>query len=965
MALSVSPRVEMFYSGIWNNVTTLVRTDPAIQITRGALSEDGQDTPSTCTYVLNNGDGRFSPRNPTSPLYGLIGRNTQTRVGLGLPPIGASTAVVTASTSLVAPSVTAEATGIQFVAWATYPTNDITLPGGFTAVDAELDAGSTLTVAMARKAISAGATGTATATAVAAGTAYAAATVALAGATFVGVQSGTNASGADANATRSLTAGNFALLVTVWSEDSTDRMQVPKIGGANFTVTPPDQGARPFLITDSGAPATVQTPRVRVWGFWVPSTASYTFSLAGQHDGVSTTTSTFSIVEFSGVSAYYPRFVGEISEFPVEWAKRGSNAWTAINSAGVSRRLASANQESAGSAIYESFVRNRNVVAYWPMEDGENATSFGSGLGGTTMGFAPGGASGNARPLLAASSELPGSKPMPTFTQAGGIGVVPSYGLKPGGSGEEVSFGCIVGFNPAGSAVGANIMRAEFTGGSLTGVLVEWTSNTTYTLKADFSDGTASSSNLFTVPSPGWSDTARNIKKWYMAYFQLKQNGAAVDGFFAFTQIDPSDGVTAPSTQVQSLNFASKTLGKVRRLLIGVEATTGNTLHSFAPVFGHAFVANAFNPFQGADPYTASSAWALTAWNGQKVSDQLYRLAADNNTLIGVRHNDTDAVLGYQQIDTVYAQLRDAAHTGLGGQLSDAAGYAGYVWADRIYKENSPPRLTFVYGNGVLQEPLLPIDDDLLTRNDITASRRGGGSSRVVKTTGSLSVLKPPLGVGRYVDQQEFSLQLDSQADDFAGWLLNAGTVDEPRWPQIAFNLAHPNNASKIDTMKYFAIGDSIRITGMPVWVAPGAQGAGATDLKVNGYTEFIGFETWLVTMNCSSTTPFFSAIVEPSGAASTAGADRVGDDGFSSLVSSVTSSATSLSVATSSGALWTTAAGDLSLRIFVAGEEMSVTALTGATSPQTFTVTRSVNGVSKAQSAGAVVTTPAPIIGL
>lgn len=55
---------------------------------------------------------------------------------------------------------------------------------------------------------------------------------------------------------------------------------------------------------------------------------------------------------------------------------------------------------------------------------------------------------------------------------------------------------------------------------------------------------------------------------------------------------------------------------------------------------------------------------------------------------------------------------------------------------------------------------------------------------------------------------------------------------------------------------------------------------------------------------------------------------------------------ATSLSVATTAGTVWTTS--DTPFDAVVAGERVTVTAASGATSPQTWTVTRAVNGVSK-----------------
>jgi hypothetical protein len=98
---------------------------------------------------------------------------------------------------------------------------------------------------------------------------------------------------------------------------------------------------------------------------------------------------------------------------------------------------------------------------------------------------------------------------------------------------------------------------------------------------------------------------------------------------------------------------------------------------------------------------------------------------------------------------------------------------------------------------------------------------------------------------------------------------------------------------------------------------------------------------------------------------ASTAQADTAG----SQLHTSYSSSATSMQVDITAGNLWITTAGFPSMFPFdirAAGERITVTAISGASSPQTFTVTRSVNGVSKAQaSAAAVNVYPSPVAAL
>jgi hypothetical protein len=61
--------------------------------------------------------------------------------------------------------------------------------------------------------------------------------------------------------------------------------------------------------------------------------------------------------------------------------------------------------------------------------------------------------------------------------------------------------------------------------------------------------------------------------------------------------------------------------------------------------------------------------------------------------------------------------------------------------------------------------------------------------------------------------------------------------------------------------------------------------------------------------------------------------------------------------VASGAGTLWSTDAADYPVPITIGGEELNLTAVSGASSPQTFTVTRSINGVSKSHPAGAPVT--------
>lgn len=222
------------------------------------------------------------------------------------------------------------------------------------------------------------------------------------------------------------------------------------------------------------------------------------------------------------------------------------------------------------------------------------------------------------------------------------------------------------------------------------------------------------------------------------------------------------------------------------------------------------------------------------------------------------------------------------------------------------------------------------------------------------KGLGSLSTDDPPDGVGRYSTSVDLSLEGDDQLPDQAQWRLNLGTVNEARFPSVKVHLY----SNEFD--------DALRASALAVDVGarlvindPSADlPPEAVDQLVIGYSEEFDQFEHVITYVCRPYAPWRVLTLND---------DNFGrlQTGGSTLAADATSTATSLSV-TSSGQVWSTAAGDLPFDVLVAGERVTVTAVSGTTSPQTFTVTRSVNGVVKAQTTGAVVELPSTsVIGL
>lgn len=78
-------QIELLLSGVWTDITAyvMVRDDGGnIAITRGMRDEGSETDHATLRLTLNNRDGRFSPRNPVGTYFGLIGRNTPIRVSV-------------------------------------------------------------------------------------------------------------------------------------------------------------------------------------------------------------------------------------------------------------------------------------------------------------------------------------------------------------------------------------------------------------------------------------------------------------------------------------------------------------------------------------------------------------------------------------------------------------------------------------------------------------------------------------------------------------------------------------------------------------------------------------------------------------------------------------------------------------------------------------------------------------------
>lgn len=345
-------------------------------------------------------------------------------------------------------------------------------------------------------------------------------------------------------------------------------------------------------------------------------------------------------------------------------------------------------------------------------------------------------------------------------------------------------------------------------------------------------------------------------------------------------------------------------------------------------------------------PSAAAVTSAARGYDGEAAGTRIVRitsLAAIPTQIVGDPADTT--IMGPQHSEAKLTQLRDAENTDL-GILGEPRDRFGLMYRTRTSLYNQAARATLDYSLKQLAPPLEPVDDDQATKNDVTVTRRDGGSYRAISTSGRLSTLDPPNGVGRYKDEVTVNVQTDDQLPGIAGWLLNIGTLDEARFPSVVVDLraaALRDDPVLTAAVLNVDIGDRLVITKASV-----VNIYDDVSVLVIGYSEELSPFTHKITFNCVPEAPYNVAAY---GTASGSGPDKYDTDG-SALVAGVNSSALSLSVKSTgpAGVVWTNDAAEFPFDIRCGGERMTVTNITGATSPQTFTVVRHVNGVVKAQ---------------
>lgn len=513
--------------------------------------------------------------------------------------------------------------------------------------------------------------------------------------------------------------------------------------------------------------------------------------------------------------ATYVRFYGEVSAWPQRWTTKGT-AYTPIAAAGIRRRLG-----QGASPLHSPMRRSLTgigdpLIAYWPMEDEEDATVLAAVKG--TAAWITGSVA------LAASSLFVASLALPTLETGRITAAVPPY-TNTGES--QVRW---LSYIPAGTATDTTIAWIGYSGGTIGYSEVIYTTATggTLTLRITNYNG-----------SLAWQDvvyTGVNGKLLWLSV-ELWQDGADVAA-----QLSTMDTAGTATSDALSSPPTGETIGTVRSVRLNPDRSTLTDV-----VAGHVTVEDLIT-----DPSLLAD--TLAAHAGETAADRITRLCGEEGVPVTITGTASGTeLLGPQTTKTLLDLLDECAESDL-GVLCEARDTGEIEYRTRESMETQDPAVTIAYSDNLLL-PFEPDEDDKLTRNKVTVTRAGGTSHTSEVTTGPLSTQAPPNGVGVYDEGKTLPLATDGQVPHQASWRAHKGTVDEARWPRIGIELAHPTfvaSTSQTAAVLGLDIGDRIVVTTLPEWMPPDD-----VDQLVLGYTDAVTPKRYKVTLNCEPASPY------------------------------------------------------------------------------------------------------------
>lgn len=662
-----------------------------------------------------------------------------------------------------------------------------------------------------------------------------------------------------------------------------------------------NNAAQPLIVGDTTDLTASYAPDANVYAFQLLNgiggsalaNADFTAQTSGATSFVDTAGRTWNISTPAELSNRWFRIVGTGDEWAPTWpwgdlseeipgGVDEGEARVDIAIAGILRRLGQG-AKPLDSALRRAISTYPRVLAYWPMEDEDSATSAASAIPGRpplTVGAAFD---------FAADSTLPGSKPLPKFTATSGIS-----GSVTGIFGGNVQTDWYINAS-AGPASPTIIMTMAMSPGATVALWVVLISAGAVTVTG-YSPTNVVVSTVSGTPTGLYGG-------WTHLTLLVTQQGSTVTMTLTWTP------VTFPASAPLSItsSFAG-VVGNPTTL-----ATPASALLAGISI-GHLSAAS----LAGSD----IARNAATGWRGEAAAERIRRLCAEQGVRFRViGEPSTTTKMGSQQVATFLTLLDDAQEVD-GGILYEMPDAVGLVYRTRESMYNQPPNLILDAHLNQMANPFAPIRDDQRLRNDITVTRSGGSSFQAINAA---SVAER----GTYPDTPTLNLLDDTLLADAAGWRLHQGVVPGMRYPSITLNLGV--SPEVIDDWLTVDQGAQVHAINLPP-----QHPIGTVKTVAEGYSEPISPFTWDPTLNCSPASVWDVAIVDGTGVTD-AYLLRLETDG-SQLAEAINAVVTTFKVAVIAGPNWVTAPAEFPFDIAIGGEQMTVSDIDADTGGAMFT---------------------------
>ncbi len=344
---------------------------------------------------------------------------------------------------------------------------------------------------------------------------------------------------------------------------------------------------------------------------------------------------------------------------------------------------------------------------------------------------------------------------------------------------------------------------------------------------------------------------------------------------------------------------------------------------------GHIAIHNTSTP--------ASISAAALGYLGETSEARFARVCAEQG-ITCYPTSTSDVPMGQQPVATVTDTLTDIVRTDGGLAWEGVDGFLNFDSMSALYRRSA----IVVNVDTDIVPPLDQVVADRSIRNDVTAQRPQGSSARYEVATGRLGTSG---GMGRIASTVNVNPELDSSLIDHASWWAHAWTVDGVQYSKITIDCDAAQHVTPTLAYDSIDIGSVIQLASVPAIDDPNTP-----RLLVVGIAETVQTHRRLITLTVRSMTPYDVGLLNTAGYL---------DCGGSTTSGALSSTVTSVPLAITDQCVWTHSDGDYD--VVIDGERMTVTTVGAASGAypaqtQTLTVTRSVNGVVKAHSAGAEV---------